>query len=304
MQNTKHYDEHILFVDCGVATTKQVSECIKQAILDAEEVLEHSTNCRFKVNLIVGKKGEYFGFGYIYVSSSEIYWMLLGRNADGTERIEEFPDPDWTPPVDCTQNKSKDDTKTKDPQGSANGSTQGFAQKTWIDIVEEEDAKIQPIIKRALPPLVTIPGYKYDEDQLAHLREISNNQDIPEMGYFEISRGYATDAPQGRIKHRLHARNVPDWITEAAFKSIFSPYTSDTKKEGTVRLGNESKTDKYPIISFLNPKHGGRIVFISFDPLTKDAIFALLMTKKLSIVCPTNTDLRATLIFTHAYDNN
>ena len=124
----RFYDEHCLYVDSGVASTQQVSECMKKAILQAEKVLKRDTKCRFKINLLVNREGEYFGYGYVWVSSTEIYWMLLGRNPDGTERIEEYPDPDWILP---TKKEPKKDE-----------------EKNWIDIVEDEDAYVQPMIKK------------------------------------------------------------------------------------------------------------------------------------------------------------
>lgn len=155
------------------------------------------------------------------------------------------------------------------------------------------------MIKKVLPPLITLPGYLYEPDQIAHLRDLKMKEmtdenvkipEIPPMGYFEISRGYAIDAPKGTLRHRLCARNVPNWIPAEVFRSIFSFYLSD-------------KTGKYPIVNFVDPKKGGRIVFITFDPTQKDAIFTLLMTKKTVIINPKNPKEKVTLIFSHAFDN-
>lgn len=273
----KYLDDSILYIDSGVANSSQISTSLKIAIADAEKILGHPTKCRFKINLLVNKEGEYFGYGYIWISSPEIYWMLLGRNSDGSERIEEYPDPDWKPPSVVKKN---------------------FNEKHWADVVEEEDSFVQPVIKKVLPPLVTFQGYLYEPDQILHLQELRNEQEgentilpIPAMGYFEISRGYAIDAPPGTLRHRLCARNVPNWIPAEAFKSIFSFYLQDS--EG-----------KYPIVNFVNAKKGGRIVFITFDPAKKDAIFTLLMTKKTVMVNPKNPKQTVTLIFSHAFDNS
>jgi len=258
--------------------------CLSKAIKEAEKILGYKTNCKFRVNLIVDKEGKYFGFGYIRVSDPKIYWMVLGRNPDGTERIEEYPDPDWKPP-------------TNKPEKSEN--------KSWFEMVEEEEAYIQPTIKKILPSLIPIPGYEYDEEQIEHLKELANDEniEIPKIGYFEISRAYATDSGPGTLKHRLCARNVPDWIPPEAFKAIFSFYVSENKK-GTTKIGNKETVDNYPIINFMDTKNGSRIVFVTFDIATKDALFALLMTKKTRIVNPKNKDLKTTLIFMHAYDNS
>jgi hypothetical protein len=286
----KHYDEHSLYIDSGVATEAQVSKCLKEAIEKGEEILGSKNTCKFKVNLIVNKDGEYFGFGYIRVSDPKIYWMLLGRNPDGSERIEEYPDPNWSPPKREILTPDQIIEKSK--------------RKTWIEQVEEEDAFIQPMIKKQLPPLIAIPGYKYDVEQRKHLKELAEengtNVEVPLLGHFEISRGYATDTQLGMLKNRICARNVPDWIPIEAFKSIFSFYVSDKNKKIKEANGNE---ETYPIVNFVD-SNKGRIVFVTFDPQTKDAIFALLMTKKLRIAHPKDSKKKTTLVFMHAYDNS
>ena len=266
----RFYDTHTIYCDSGVASPSQISTSLKKAIAEAEKKLNRRTNCRFKINLLVNREGEYFGYGYIWVSSPEIYWMLLGRNPDGTERIREYPDPNWKPP-------SRKEISTED--------------KNWIDIVEDEDAYIQPMIKETLPPLVTLSGYEYDDEQIAHLEDLSDDmKEIPKIGYLEISRGYALDAPQGSLRHRICARKVPDWIPIDVFKNIFSFYVRD--------LNNN-----FPNVNIVNSKKGGRIVFISFEPGKTHSLFTLLMTKKLVIVNPQNKSQKATLVFAHAFDN-
>lgn len=295
---TKYMDTYSVFVESGVATVEQVSLCMKKAISDAEKYLKIDNTCKFKVNLIVDKEGKYFGFGYIRVSDPRVYWMLLGKNPDGTERVEERLDETWKMPPNPNEGLTLEEILEKNKN------------KSWYDIGKEEDLYIQPKIKSVLPALVTIPGFSYDRDQIIHLKELAveNGSEItvPKIGYFEISRAYATDPEPGMLKHRLCARNVPDWIPVEAFKAIFSFYLSEegkNKKKATVRVGNREVTDTYPIVNFVDSKNGGRIVFITFDPNSHDAIFALLMTKKTHIINPKNSNQKVTLIFTHAFDN-
>jgi len=288
----RYNDTHTLFIDSGVATSEQVSECLKNAIYEAEKVLGYKTNCKYKVNLIVDKEGKYFGFGYIRVSDEKIYWMLLGRNPDGTERVEEYPDPDWVAPPNLNEGLTEKEIEERNKT------------KTWAQLAEEEEAFIQPKIKKILPPLVTIPGYEYEKEQIEHLRELDPNAEIPKTGYFEISRAYASDPAVGVMKNRICARKVPNWIPPEAFKMIFSSYVSEESKgkKATIRVGNKDITDTYPIVNFVDSKKG-RIVFITFDPKTNDAIFCLLMTKKTRIINPSNPQEKTTLIFTHSFDN-
>lgn len=286
----RYYDEHTLYIDSGVATEAQVSKCLKEAIEKGEKLLEENNKCRFKVNLIVDKEGKYYGFGYIRVSDPRIYWMLLGRNPDGSERIEEYPDPNWSPPK--RENLTVEEIIEKSKK------------KTWIEQVEEEDAFIQPMIKKQLPPLISISGYEYDDEQRRHLKELGGEEvEVPLLGHFEISRAYATDTQTNMLKNRICARNVPDWIPLEAFKSIFSFYVSDKNKKGKIYMGNKEIEDTYPIVNFVD-SNKGRIVFITFDPQTKDALFALLMTRKVRIVHPKDPKKKVTLVYMHAFDNS
>jgi len=274
----KNYDTHTLYVNSGVAKENQLLNVLENFVSEANILLGYNTNCKVSVNLIVSKLGEYFGFGYIFVSSEEIYWMLLGKNPDGSERVEEYPDPNWTPPKQKIENKD-------------------IENKNWYDIVIEEDALIQPMIKKELPPLIELSGYEYDEEQFKHLKEISSNEgkgteSIPKNGYFEISRAYAKDVERKKMYNVLCTRSVPEWIPLMVFKRIFDEYSI-------------SKNEKYPIIKIINGKKSskGKIVFATFDPKTKNALFALLMTRKVRIKHPNNPKLKATLIFDHAYDH-
>lgn len=286
-----------IYVESGVASELQVSECLRKAIDDSEKILGYKTNCKFKVNLIVDKDGKYFGYGYIYVNNTEIFWMLLGKNPDGSERVEEKLDPSWKAPMKTDKNLSFDQI------------IQNNKKKTWSELAEEEDAMIQPKIKILLEPLVKIPGFPYDKEQIAHLKELAAekgepNIEIPEIGFFEISRAYANDPEPGLFKNRLCAHNVPDWIPEKAFKAIFSFYVPDKTKKGTIYMAGKEITDTYPIVNFVDTKKGSKIVFVTFDPSKNDAIFALLMTKKTRIINPSNPKQKMTLIFMHAYDNS
>ena len=289
----KFNDNHTIFCDTSVATSSQVSECLKNAIEEAENILGYKTNCKFNVNLIVDKDGKYFGFGYIRISEPKIYWMLLGRNPDGSERFEEYPDPNWVSPPNPNEGLTEEEIQEKNKG------------KSWIQYAEEEEAFIHPMVKNILPPLVTIPGYLYEEDQISHLKELEENIEIPKNGFFEISRAYATDPPAGMLKNRICSRRVPEWIPIEGFKAIFSSYVSQESKgkKGKIYVGNKEISDTYPIVNFVDSKKGGRIVFITFDPQTHDAIFCLLMTKKTRIINPNNPEQKTTLIFMHAFDN-
>ena len=307
---TKYYDQSTLYVVSGVATEDQLYKSLRQAIKTAEENLNKeiirnfcrnkkiaetdlrfsdpdssdvpqrvSLDCKIKVNLIVNKNSEYYGFGYIHVSDPRVYWVLLGRNTDGSERIITYPDPNWVAPT----------LATKTP---AEGTGTGV---NWYEMAEEADRYIQPMIEENLGPLTIIPGYKYDEEQYAHLQDVAESEgkdpsSVPLMGYFELSRAYARDVDQGKQANVLRAQPVPDWIPAIAFKSIFGFY---------VRPGSEHPQINLTDIPSTEGTSTSRKVTITFDPNTMDAIFVLLMTRKVHIVHPKRPDLKCTLIFDH-----
>ncbi|GAG28565.1 unnamed protein product, partial [marine sediment metagenome] len=130
-----------------------------------------------------------------------------------------------------------------------------------------------------------------------------NPDDVPKEGYFEISRAYVKDPPQGKLKYKLCARRVPSWIPIDAFKYIFTPYVSDINKKGCIVIHRKKSYDTYPLVNFIDTKDKSRMVFITFDSSTRDALFALLMTKKTRIVHPNDHTKKCEIIFTHAFDN-
>ena len=316
---SRHYDNHTLYVTSGVAREDQLYNSLKMAVKNGENNLYRETltnhlkldqhfdiesnltlkelysiyktnniklppkeilDCEIRVNLIVDKEGDYFGFGYVHLTNEKVYWMLLGKNPDGSDRVFEYMDPNWVAPIDDLTPEEK---KAK------------YSKMKWYEITDEEDKSVHPVIKEILEPLMPIPGYKYDKVQYQHLKNVSNEGDeVQEYGYFELSRAYARNNEPNKIANILCARKIPEWIPEFVFKNKFKIYANSN---------DESET--YPIVNMIEGKNDtGNVVFVEFDPSTRDAIFALLMTRKVHIVHPKNKNLKCSLIFDHAYEQN
>ena len=292
INRAKYYDNHTLYVTSGVAKEEQLYKVLKAGVKETEikiNKLNPNTKleCDVKVNLIVNKNREYYGFGYVRVSNESVYWMLLGKNPDGTDRVVEYPDPNWVAPTEKSEQNN-------------------LSEMSWFEIAQEEDKRIQPIIRENLGPLMVISGYKYDEMQYKHLQDMAlldgkDPSKVPTTGYFEFARAYTRDVEDGKIANVLCARQVPDWIPTTAFKNIFKPYVSDPIKK--VLLDNKEH-DNYPIVKLIDNKNKNddRTVFITFDPSTKDAMFCLLMTRKVRIKHPERSELKCVIIFDHAYE--
>lgn len=330
----KFYDTHTLYVTSGVATEEQLYTSLKLAIHGAEINLDNENllnklydnykeffldeieeglskekenklileylisegisvpkktklGCKIKVNLIINKNGEYYGFGYMRVSNEKVYWMLLGKNIDGSERILEYKDPEWIPPL-------------PKPEVTFEQELERQSKMDWYEIALEEDKYVHPIIKETLESLMKIPGYKYNKKQYEHLTQMAinegkNKDDVPKIGYFEVSRAYGRKVINGKMRNVLCARQVPNWIPSVAFREIFKFFCS-------------FNSSVYPIVKLIDGKKSNmpskKIVFITFGPETDDAIFALLMTRKIIIQHPKNKNLKCTLIFDYAYNNS
>ena len=238
------------------------------------------------VNLIMRRDGSYFGFGYIRVSNEKVHSMLLGKNPDGEERINEYEDPNWIPPLPKSIHEDTD--------------MDGW---TWFEMDQDVRKYMHPTITEELKSLTTIPGYEYNKIQFQHLQDLAVKEgndpsSVPKIGHFEISQAYVKRVDSGKMPNVLCARKVPDWFREMEFKNRFKRYASDPKKRV---LTKDKKMDSYPMINLIK-KNNANIAFITFDPAGKDASFSLLMTRKVTI--NTKNNKSCSFIFDHAYENS
>ncbi len=289
-----HYDMHTLYVETGVAHREQIEKVFRIAIL------ELAIPCRYKVNLVSNKDG-YCGYAYIWISSPQVYFALIGKNIDGKERVIFEDDPNWTPPekpLNDARREIEIDAKKSGLKGS------------WADDTEDE-AEIQklytcPKIKRDLDPLVRVPGYIYDNEQQDYLKmralEINEDpEDLQDIGYFEVAPAYVPDILERLCPNVLISRKIPDWITEEILKRLFSHYASDLSTLHRRCVNGKHFMDKYPYVNIYQHRDV-RSVFITFDPSTSDARFALLMTRKVQIVDDRNRYDPLTLVFNHSFN--
>ena len=264
---TKYYDKHTLHVKSGVAYDSQLTESLTLALQEAERILGRKLDSEFKVNIIVGRNGKLYGLGYIWVNSEEVYNTLIGKNPDGTERYESILDPNWKKPdIDYDEAMEKIEEKYL---------------SSWADFSEAEeelDKQYSPqYIKIQLPPIVQLPGYNYDVDQLEHVKSLAIDKVLaPTKGYFHISPAYVEDLEEKYCPHILCSRDVPTWIKEEHIKHAFTPYASDSHTIINRKIRGTKFTDTYPFVTI----NENRVAFVTFDSKTHDAQFALLMMRK------------------------
>lgn len=294
IKKIRHYARNVLYVDTGVAHASQLEKALRKAIEDT------GLQCEFRVNLVTSR-GQYCGHAYVHISNLLVFYMLIGRNPDGTERVEKYPDPSWKAPTDKTYEEAFEEAEVEMKERIGK-------KLDWADYSDIEDCVRSryehPLLVRKLKPLVELPGYDYDEGQIARIKElaVAKGEDpskIPKQGFFQISQAYVHELNENQCSNVLITR-VPHWVSETILKDIFSPYASDSKTKITRKMAGKKISDTYPFITMLE-KEQNKIVFITFDPETIDGQCAYLMTRKL--IVSDREGRTASLIVDHSYQN-
>lgn len=294
-----YYNPHIIYVNTGVATTEQLINSIKLSLKNVSVDLKRQVTTKFKVNIIVDRSGKNYGYGYVWFTNTEVYYMLIGKNPDGSERVEWREDLNWVPPVEPRPIRSLEEELAKNKG------------KSWCDIIEEEEEEeakyTRPVKKVILPPLMVLPDYQLDDNQKEIYRiqqEALARQngtwkedlkiEVPDYLKFEVGPARVGEVDDKFVHNILCGRNIPIWISEKDLKDVFSPYASDTKTKVKRKVNGETVMDTYPFVTINNK----RIAFITYDPKTRDAQFALMMTRKFDF---TKGDKTCMLIFNQSF---
>jgi hypothetical protein len=341
----RYYNNHIIHVNCGVAYPEQLSSDIRRAVKAASETVGRSIETSFKINIIIDRSGRRYGYGYIWFTNPEVYYMLLGKKPDGSENVQYREDPNWVPPPDAPASRSPEEEMT------------AFYGRSWVDIMEEEERYTRPLLKIQLPPLMTLTEYQLDAQQkeiwrpyfegeilfdykndftkelhqelmaalpkiplltLLEMKAVSSDlqQKIrtimlakaqahgytfdgtsvvpPDREKFKVAAAHVEESEPDVSHHILCGRYIPNWITEKSLKAIFTPYATDSVTQTRRKVNGEVITDTYPFVTINNK----RIAFITFDSRTRDAQFALLMTRKLELTHGTE---KVTVVFNQSY---
>ena len=287
-----HHDEHTLYVETGIAHQLQIEDVFRRAITKL------NIPCRFKVNLVTNRDG-YCGYAYVWVSSSQVFHALIGKNLDGSERMIIWKDPNWIEPEISVDDACEEAIEKAEKEGM---------KLSWSDMTDIEDKVRQlyicPTTRQKQEPLVELPGYTYDEEQQEFLRIQAQESDaisneIPSQGFFEIGSAYIPDMDESLSHNVLISRKVPEWITEEIIKNVFRHYASDCTTLHKRSVNGTPIRDTYPFIASYTNRNV-RSIFVTFSPLTADARFALLMTRKVKIV---DDNREHTLVFHHSHKN-
>jgi hypothetical protein len=308
----KYYDTHTLYIKCDCASADQIRGSFLEALSNYYKETGIKLSCLIQVNVLADREGNSFGTAFVYLTNSEVYHMLLGKNKDGSDRIEYKPDPNWRPPSPGS---------LVNEAGWCSVTETDYSNMSWADICDEEDEierqreeeenrHICPQITIELEPLMILPPYKLTPEQRENKRikiiqenegKINFNPDlvsVPEFAYFGVDRAMVQSVDPKFMPNILKVQNVPEWITKEDLKEQFTPYATDntTLQERTIKGRRVEET--YPFVNI----NDGRVAFIIFDPSTHDAQFALHMKKKTTITKKTAAGVMSVvLIFGHSY---
>lgn len=315
MDNNKVYDTHTLYIKCDCASVEQIRNAFHEALTTYQITNGVRLDCRYRVNLLTDREGNSFGTAFVFVTNPAVYHMLLGKNEDGSDRIEYMDDPTWEPPA-------ADELANNSGWSSIAEPVDYSSSMSWADICDEEEELdrqreeernrfICPQIAIELEPLMILPPYKLTPEQIEIKRKkiIQENEgkpefssdlvSVPEFAHFGVDRAMASPVDSKYMPYILKTQNVPEWVTKEDLKAQFAPYATDshTLQERTVKGLRVEET--YPFVSI----NDGRVAFIIFDPSTHDAQFALHMMKK-TVISKKLRDGKVasvTLIFGHSY---
>lgn len=293
------YDRNTLYVKVGLANREQ----IRKAFVDAIVKLNIATD--LKINVIYSHTGQ-MGWVYIWVSSPAVYFALVGKNLDGSERYEE---------VVVSSDVTKYDEKANEEKIGEIFSSDAGNEINWADIDEMTSQKVVTE-KRPLDWLVTVEGYHYNEEQmeqasvataLSSRSSLGESSDevpptsprVPTMGFFSIQRAMVnkTKLNPDNSTYTLVSTTSCNWITAFSIKKAMCHYVSDPRLRPPMRnhykeynsRSREDLNDTYPIVTIEDIRSTNsyerptRIIRVSFDPSSNDAHFALYMTKKITL---------------------
>jgi hypothetical protein len=256
-----YYNTHSVYVKTGLATEDQLkSSTLAFRNIVASKFPEYASNLGIIVNY-VRARGNPVGYSYLWVDSSEIFNILCGFNPDGSERIEE--------------------TDPEEDMGD------DFLSMNFSEIIESYRSK--PRIMKRLPPILTLPSYRYNEEQKARAHEelidefrkstgvepTSDDIVVPEIGSFDCKRSKIIKINDPEINNSVIYSEIEGWITDKMIMDVFGRFNTSASK--------------YPIITTEEHKEptkksrGIKKLYIEFSSQgssSQDAAFALQITRK------------------------
>lgn len=330
-------DQSTLYVNAKALDKEQVEgalEQLRETLVEYFPDVPEYKRFTYLINIVeASASGVGFkGLSYIRVSEPMVYYLLIGMNPDGSERIEIRPNPEFIEP----------------PYPKLTGND--FEDQLLINKYNEE--MNNSTVKVQLPPIVRLSRVKYDPEQMEELIEgwhdeleskgldpdnyyvsadFREKHPMPqEFGIIDVSPSHIlipnnpkrepwtreNDGKERKIVAvvkdytRIMSPNCPTWIAENnnyILHQLFDEFSTDTSFHPEVINGVSVQVRNYPQFEITdvtvgkgNEKRNVKRVEVIFSPEERcksDASFCLQMRTKNDIRSILNPNYKAKVIF-------
>jgi len=269
MEINKECDGHTVFIKCSKSLASDEIIDLFREILDKYiDDTGDKINCDYYVNIISNKDDYSSGLAFVYLTNSEFYYMLFGKNKDGSERFEYIDDPNWVDPPrsrsGSSSSSSSNSLKISEEKKKSLDNSNSLFSLDWTTIMEaDEDYERQkkiiknkhvcPKIKITLEPLIVV--------------------DIDE---FCVEPGKPAEIQGNNHHHILKCTNLPSNIDINDLNDKFRPLVSDHNATYKRKIKSKVIEHTYPYIFITKD----RTAYIVFDENSDDARFAIHQSKK------------------------
>lgn len=220
------YNNSILYIITEECTCQEVSDWMYTVLRECKNsnihIKNNNSRCLFEVNTVTQYDRNTnsripVGFSYIWMESSALYHILLGRNIDGTDRVN-VKKIDTEPKTNGIYDINDDDLNTPS------------AWESWADIEEKEQPRTERI---QLPPLIKIPNLQHLED----------NNDVTTFKAEVWPSFVEPDANSGVDQNKLFCSSrAPEWLSATAIRKRLMKYSTSHDK-------------KYPLVSMTRKRN-------------------------------------------------
>lgn len=224
---SKITEECFLKIDSGLLTHRQISTGVLKILNELNELIilndkdSSIKDCDFFINVVENKEGEKFGLSYFWIKNKIVYNILLGKNIDGSDRIERIDDPDWKEP----ERDYFEAMREAEESGE------------WGLMGMVEDQYKPNKINKQLPPLYTPVILKYSKEQ-----RDKSNEDEKMLEFFPMTVTIDADKPKF---NSIYSTCIPKWVSEEMLYDFFKRFCRVTKY----------KNKKYPIVDIKEDKN-------------------------------------------------
>lgn len=279
---SRYPDDHTLYVTSGASNNEDLVRNVSRALRTFEGTTKKKYPCDIISNLVFDRENVPYGFGYLYVSNTQVYNMLLGKNPDGSER-----------------------TSIVEKKGKT-----VFTPDDGVEWIEDWSQDERELAVKELPKLLNPARHEYTPKQKITFQRLitkinsSEKQHIPPDYFhpdgceFVFERAHVKPVSVQYSLNILCGRKIPVWLSPEIVYNIFRRFISDKRVKKKVRVKNRFTEVPYPVVT-INRKSG--LCFVEFNPLSRDAQFALLMTTKVVFRNHKKSSQSSVVMFTHSF---